>query len=118
MDWFNNLQVKQKLTLLIAVFVFAIVGVSVANNLELKKSSSRMDQLYTTNVKQIQLAYKDKVLLHQTVETIYALIISTEASENQRLKTDLAEIRKELDENIATYEKLPFPSPCEVYGGI
>jgi len=107
MDWFNNLQVKQKLTLLIAVFVFAIVGVSVANNLELKKSSSRMDQLYTTNVKQIQLAYKDKVLLHQTVETIYALIISTEASENQRLKTDLAEIRKELDENIATYEKLP-----------
>ena len=107
MDWFNNLQVKQKLTLLIAVFVFAIIGVSVANNLELKKSSSRMDQLYTTNVKQIQLAYKDKVLLHQTVETIYALIISTEDSETQRLKTDLAEIRKELDENIATYEQLP-----------
>ncbi len=110
MDWFNNLQVKQKLTLLIAVFVFAIIGVSVANNLELKQSSSRMDQLYTTNVKQIQLAYKDKVLLHQTVETIYALIISTESSETQRLKTDLAEIRKELDENIATYEQLPLTS--------
>jgi len=110
MDWFNNLQVKQKLTLLIAIFVFAIIGVSVANNLELKQSSSRMDQLYTTNVKQIQLAYKDKVLLHQTVETIYALIISTEASETQRLKTDLAGIRKELDENIAAYEQLPLTS--------
>jgi len=106
MEWFNNLQVKQKLTLLIAVFVFAIIGVSVAGSIGLKQSSSRMDQLYTTNVQQIQLAYKSKVLLHQTVENVYGLMLTPEGGENQKLKNNLVTKRKELDENISAYEQL------------
>ena len=110
MEWFNNLQVKQKLTLLIAIFVFAIIGVSVIGSIDLKQDSSRMDQLYTTNVKQIQLAYKSKVLLHQSVEDVYSLMLTTEESENQRLKNDLLAKRKELDENFSAYEQLSLTS--------
>jgi len=110
MEWFNNLQVKHKLTLLIAVFVFAIIGVSVTGSLDLRQSSSLMDQLFTTNVKQIQSAYKSKILLHQTIEDVYGLMITTDDSENQRLKNDLIAKRKELDENFFAYEQLSLTS--------
>jgi len=110
MEWFNNLQVKHKLTILIAVFVFAIIGVAVTGSLDLKQSSSLMNQLFTTNVKQIQLAYKSKILLHQTVEDVYGLMITTEDSENQRLKNGLITKRKELDENFSAYEQLSLTS--------
>jgi len=57
-------------------------------------------------VKQIQLSYKDKVLLHQIVEDVYALMVTTDNSENQRLNNDIAAKRKELDENFSAYEQL------------
>ena len=110
MEWFNNLQVKHKLTILIAVFVFAIIGVAVTGSLDLKQSSSLMNQLFTTNVKQIQSAYKSKILLHQTIEDVYGLMITTEDSENQRLKNGLIAKRKELDENLSAYEQLSLTS--------
>ena len=106
MKWFDRLQVKQKLMVLIAVFVFAIIGVSVTGSMDLKQSSFRMDQLYTTNVKQIQLAYKNKVLLHQIIEDVYALMATTDSSENQRLNADIIEKRKEMDAVFSTYEQL------------
>jgi len=106
MKWFNHLQVKQKLTVLIVVFVFAIIGVSVTGSMDLKQDSSRMDQLYTTNVKQIQLAYKNKVLLHQIIEDAYALMATTDDSENQKLNDDIITKRKEMDANFSEYEQL------------
>jgi len=57
-------------------------------------------------VKQIQLSYKDKVLLHQIVEDVYALMVTTDNSENQRLNNDITAKRKELDENFSAYEQL------------
>ncbi|MFA6851193.1 MAG: methyl-accepting chemotaxis protein [Selenomonadaceae bacterium] len=106
MKWFDRLQVKQKLTVLIAVFVFAIIGVSVTGSIDLKQSSFRMDQLYTTNVKQIQLAYKNKVLLHQIIEDVYALMATNDSSENQRLNADIIEKREEMDATFSAYEQL------------
>jgi len=110
MKWFNDLQVKHKLALLIAVFVFAIIGISVVGSMNLKQSSSLMDQLFTTNVKQIQLAYKSKILLHETVEDVYGLMLTTDESKRQSLKNDLAEKRKNLDDNFAAYEQLSLTS--------
>ena len=106
MQWFNHLQVKQKLTVLIIVFVFAIIGVSVTGSMDLKQDSARMDQLYTTNVQQIQLAYKNKVLLHQIIEDVYALMATTDSGENQKLNDDIIAKRKEMDANFSTYEQL------------
>ena len=110
MKWFDQLQVKQKLMVLIGVFVFAIIGVAVTGSMDLKQSSFRMDQLYTTNVQQIQLSYKDKVLLHEIVEDVYGIMLTTDNSENQRLNNDIAAKRKELDENFSAYEKLSLTS--------
>jgi methyl-accepting chemotaxis protein len=110
MEWFSNLQVKQKLMLLIAVFVFAIIGISVVGSMNLKQSSSLMDQLFTTNVKQIQSAYKSKILLHETVEDVYGLMLTTDESKRQSLKNDLAEKRKDLDDNFTAYEQLSLTS--------
>ena len=110
MKWFNDLQVKHKLALLIAVFVFAIISISVVGSMNLKQSSSLMDQLFTTNVKQIQLAYKSKILLHETVEDVYGLMLTTDESKRQSLKNDLAEKRKNLDDNFAAYEQLSLTS--------
>jgi methyl-accepting chemotaxis protein len=106
MKGFNNLQAKQKLTLLITVFVFSIIGVSITGNMAVKQGSDRMDQLFTINMKQMQSAYKSKVLLHETVEDVYSLMISTEDSENQKFKNDLIVKRKELNENFSAYEQL------------
>jgi len=106
MKGFNQLQPKKKLTLLITVFIFSIIGVSITGNLAVKQGSARMDQLFTINMKQMQSAYKSKVLLHEAVEDVYSLMITTEDSENQRLKKDLVVKRKDLDENFSAYEQL------------
>ncbi|SEJ83873.1 Four helix bundle sensory module for signal transduction [Propionispira arboris] len=106
MKGFKQLQAKQKLTLLITVFIFSIIGVSITGNLAVKQGSARMDQLFTINMKQMQSAYKSKVLLHETVEDVYSLMLTTEDSENQKLKNDLIVKRKELDENFSAYEQL------------
>lgn len=106
MKGFNNLQSKQKLTLLITIFIFSIIGVSITGNIAVKQGSARMDQLFTINMKQMQSAYKSKILLHETVEDVYSLMITTDDSESQRLKNDLITKRKELDENFSAYEQM------------
>ncbi len=106
MKGFNKLQAKQKLTLLITIFIFSIIGVSITGNIAVKQGSARMDQLFTINMKQMQSAYKSKILLHETVEDVYSLMITTDDSESQRLKNDLITKRKELDENFSAYEQM------------
>jgi len=106
MKGFNKLQAKQKLKLLITVFIFSIIGVSITGNIAVKQGSARMDQLFTINMKQMQSAYKSKILLHETVEDVYSLMITTDDSESQRLKNDLITKRKELDENFSAYEQM------------
>jgi len=106
MKGFNNLQAKQKLTLLITVFIFSIIGVSITGNIAVKQGSARMDQLFTINMKQMQSAYKSKILLHETVEDVYSLMITSDDSDSQKLKNDLITKRKELDENFSAYEKM------------
>lgn len=106
MKGFNNLQSKQKLTLLITIFIFSIIGVSITGNIAVKQGSARMDQLFTINMKQMQSAYKSKILLHETVEDVYSLMITTDDSESKRLKNDLITKRKELDENFSAYEQM------------
>jgi len=106
MKRFNNLQAKQKLTLLITVFIFSIIGVSITGNIAVKQGSARMDQLFTINMKQMQSAYKSKILLHETVEDAYSLMITTDDSDSQKLKNDLITKRKELDENFSAYEQM------------
>jgi len=106
MKGFNNLQAKQKLTLLITVFIFSIIGVSITGNIAVKQGSARMDQLFTINMKQMQSAYKSKILLHETVEDAYSLMITTDDSDSQKLKNDLITKRKELDENFSAYEQM------------
>ena len=106
MKGFHNLQAKQKLTLLITVFIFSIIGVSITGNIAVKQGSARMDQLFTINMKQMQSAYKSKILLHETVEDAYSLMITTDDSDSQKLKNDLITKRKELDENFSAYEQM------------
>ena len=106
MKWFDRLQVKQKLWVLILVFVFAIIGVSFVGSFDLQQSSNRMDQLYTSNVQQIRLAYKNKVLINQLESDVYALMATTDESDNQRLSKDIITKRKEMDDNFSLYGTL------------
>lgn len=106
MKWFDRLQVKQKLWVLILVFVFAIIGVSFVGSFDLQQSSSRMDQLYTSNVQQIRLAYKNKVIINQIESDVYALLAATNESDNQKFSQDIIAKRKEMDGNFSLYEKL------------
>ena len=106
MRWFDRLQVKQKLWVLILVFVFAIIGVSFVGSFDLQQSNNRMDQLYTSNVQQIRLAYKNKVIINQLESDVYALMATTDASDNQRLSKDIIAKRKEMDDNFSLYETL------------
>ena len=106
MKWFDRLQVKQKLWVLILVFIFAIIGVSFVGSFDLQQSSTRMDQLYTSNVQQIRLAYKNKVIINQIESDVYALLAATNESDNQKFSQDIIAKRKEMDENFSLYEKL------------
>ena len=107
MNWFSNLKVKQKLYFLIAVFSIAIIGIGVLGHVNLKKSSQSMETLYAVNVKAIELTGDCRLAQRRIQADLFALMVTTEDTENKRLSADIIQTRTRFDDNIVQYEQLP-----------
>ena len=107
MNWFSNLKVRQKLYFLIAVFSIAVIGVGVLGHVNLKKSSQSMETLYGVNVKAIELTDDCRLAQRRIQADLFALMVTTDDTENKRLSADIVQSKERFDNNIVQYEQLP-----------
>ncbi|SEJ70776.1 methyl-accepting chemotaxis protein [Propionispira arboris] len=107
MDWFNNLKVKQKLSVLIIVFSCAVVLVGSIGYINLKQSSEYTDKMYENNLTEMQLSYESRIYIRRIRTDILDLMITTDANENKKLSGQIADSRKLLGETLAKYDTLP-----------
>jgi len=107
MDWFNNLKVKEKLSILIIVFSFAVILVGAIGYINLKQSSEYTDKMYENNLTEMQLSYESRIYIRRIRTDILDLMITADANENKKLSAQIADSRKLLGETLAKYDALP-----------
>ncbi|WP_019553442.1 methyl-accepting chemotaxis protein [Propionispira raffinosivorans] len=107
MDWFNNLKVKQKLSVLIIVFSCAVVLVGAIGYINLKQSSEYTDKMYENNLTEMQLSYESRIYIRRIRTDILDLMITADANENKKLSAQIADSRKLLGETLVKYDALP-----------
>lgn len=106
MSWFSNLKVSQKLYILITVFSVAIIVIGGLGYFNLKQSSNNMEVLYNVNVKKSDLAYNSRLAVRRIQGDLFALMVTTDDSENIRLSGEIKDLRKSIDQNNEEYAKL------------
>lgn len=107
MSWFNNLKVKQKLSILILIFSLAVILVGMIGYFNLKRSSEYTDMMYQNNLTEVSLAYENRIYIRRIRSDLFELMITTDAKENQRLIDEIADTRKTYNENLTKFEALP-----------
>ncbi|WP_019555370.1 methyl-accepting chemotaxis protein [Propionispira raffinosivorans] len=107
MSWFNNLKVKQKLSILILTFSLAVILVGMIGYFNLKRSSEYTDMMYQNNLTEVSLAYENRIYIRRIRSDLFELMITTDVKENQRLIDQIADARKKYNENLTKFEALP-----------
>ena len=110
MGWLNNLKVAQRLVLLILVFVVALVGVGGTGYFYLKKTSDAMDAMYREKMHAVELILENRIHMRRIEMSIFALMLTTDNNENQKLLTMVRERDAAFDKNLADFEKMPLTS--------
>ena len=110
MGWLNNLKVAQRLVLLILVFVVALVGVGGTGYFYLKKTSDAMDAMYREKMHAVELILENRIHMRRIEMSIFALMLTTDNNENQKLLTMVSERDAAFDKNLADFEKMPLTS--------
>lgn len=107
MEWFKNLKVSQKLYILITVFCIGITIIGIIDHFNLKGTSQDMNTLYTVHIKKSDLAYDNRVAMRRIEADLFALMVTTDNSENNRLSKDFSDTQKRMAEDISLYAGLP-----------
>ncbi|MBP2633114.1 MAG: methyl-accepting chemotaxis protein [Firmicutes bacterium] len=107
MNWLNNLKVGQKLVLLIVVFIIGLVGVGCTGFYYLNKTSNAMETMYSEKLMAVELASENRIHARRVESDIFAIMLTTDEKENQKLLTEINQRVKLFDENLTKYENLP-----------
>jgi methyl-accepting chemotaxis protein len=107
MNWFNNLKIKQKLSVLVIFFSLAVLIVGIVGYFNLKKSNEYTKAIYNDNLTEIELAYENRVYIQKIQSDIFEMMLTTDVSENQRLLTEIADVRKGYNENLTKFAAMP-----------
>ncbi len=107
MNWLNDLKVGQKLIVLIVVFIIGLVGVGMTGFYYLNKTSNDMDKMYSEKLIAVELMSENRIEAAKIESDFFALMVSVDEKENQRLNEDLTKRAKLFDENLTQYEKFP-----------
>lgn len=107
MNWLNNLKVGQKLIVLIVVFIIGLAGVGATGFYYLNKTSNDMDKMYAEKLMAVELSDANRIEAARIESDFFALMITTDEKENQRLSEDITQRAKLFDENLTKYENLP-----------
>lgn len=107
MNLLNDLKVSQKLGLLIAVFLAALVCVGGTGYYFLSKTNESMEKLYKENLQAIELIRDNGAQAYRIEADTYALMISQDAAENKNLSEDISTRAKMFDENLTKFEQIP-----------
>lgn len=107
MNWLNDLKVGQKLIVLIVVFIIGLVGVGLTGFYYLNKTSNDMDKMYAEKLMAVELSDANRIEAARIESDFFALMITTDERENQKLNEDITQRAKLFDENLTKYENLP-----------
>jgi methyl-accepting chemotaxis protein len=66
-----------------------------------------MDKMYSEKLMAVELSDANRIEAARIESDFFALLITTDQKENQRLSEDIAQRAKLFDENLTKYEKLP-----------
>lgn len=107
MEWLNNLKVARKLSLLIVVFVIALLGVGGAGYHFLGKTMEDMDKMYNEALTKVQLLTQNSAHTYRIEANTYALMLTTDSKENERLLAEIQTRLQGFSDNMTQYEQLP-----------
>ena len=107
MSWLNNLKVAQKLTLLIVVLLVAVISVGGTGYYFLSQTNDSLNKMYSERLLAIEYVNEARAQTRKVEANTYALMLTTDPAENQRLAEDSARRAKIFDEQMVLFEKIP-----------
>ncbi len=107
MEWLHNLKVSQKLALLISVLLVAVIGVGGTGYYFLSKTNDSLSKMYDEKLVAVALIIENTAHARKVEADVYAIMLTTDAKENQEILADIATRTKAFDANLALVEKMP-----------
>ena len=93
--------------MLVVFFSLAVLIVGIVGYFNLKKSNEYTKTIYNNNLTEIELAYENRVYIQKIQSDIFEMMLTTDVSENQRLFTEIADVRKGYNENLTKFAAMP-----------
>ncbi|WP_196590092.1 methyl-accepting chemotaxis protein [Pectinatus frisingensis] len=100
MKWFENLKIREKLILLIAVFSVVILVIGSIGYLDLKKSNENTDRMYNENMMQVDLAHQNSTYIGQIRSDLFELMLTKNQAENVRIAKEIEDMRTMYGKNM------------------
>ena len=107
MTWLNNLKVAQKLALLIAVLLAAMISIGGSGYYFLRESNAEMNKMYNEKLLAIELINENQTNARCIEADMFALMLTTNKEENRALMEDMSSRAKMFDDNLIQFERMP-----------
>jgi len=106
LGWLKNLQVAQRLAILIAILASAIIVVGGTGYFFLNKTNAAMETMYTDKLMAVFLINDSRANIRKIEANTYALMLTTDDKENIALSEEISQKAKVFDEDLAKFEQL------------
>ena len=106
MNWLNDLKVGQKLALLIAVFLSALVCVGGLGYYFLSKTNDSVNKMYNEKLMAIEALSDGRYQAQKIESNTFALMATTDGNESKSLSDDIGKRAKIFDEDLTKFEQI------------
>ncbi|WP_432718414.1 MCP four helix bundle domain-containing protein [Pectinatus frisingensis] len=106
MSWLHNLKVREKFILLISVLVIALICVGFTGYYFLTKSNDNLNKMYHVNLLAVEWANDCRIHPRKMEADTYAIMLTTDQNERQKLFDDIAQRDKQFDTSFESLEQL------------
>ena len=107
MTWLNNLKVAQKLALLIAVLLAAMLSIGGSGYYFLREANAEMNKMYNEKLLAIEMMNENQTNARCIEADMFALMLTTNKEENSALRDDMSTRAKTFDDNLTQFERMP-----------
>ncbi|WP_110954884.1 methyl-accepting chemotaxis protein [Anaerosinus massiliensis] len=106
MNWLNNLKVAQKLILLIALLLTALICVGGTGYYFLSKTNDALNKMYSEKLMAVELLTENRAHARKIEADTFSLMLPSTNEENKLLQEDIVARGKQFDENLTKFENL------------
>ena len=106
MNWLKNMKVMERLIVLIAILSVAILIVGGVGYYSLNKANTALEDMYSRQLKSVQLLNDARAHARKIEADTYALMMATNAQENESITKDIEKRGKIFDQDLQTFEQI------------